>query len=193
MEAIMINDQEFFDNIPAQFKHLYVTSLTNPCIKIPDPILRKRAEEISNESPEELNKIALELWKAFSYGFVGMSAPQVGFSKRMIIVGPRGHAPELMINPVITSALNTQYCEEGCGSCPALWGNVERHKTIEVEALNMNLEVVKYCFDGFGAVVAQHEISHLNGELFTDLAIKGTLRWRTIDGWKAFEKKEEGN
>jgi len=177
--------------IPEPFlKMYYHTSASNPGIKIPDPILRKVSDIISNESREELLEISNELWRHYSYGFVGMSAPQVGYSKRMIIVGAKNFAPELLINPEIIDADGSQFCDEGCMSVPGLFGNVERSYKIQIKAMNLEGKNNIYCFEGFPAVVAQHEIDHLNGKLFYDVAIQGTLQWRHIDKWKEYLKLE---
>lgn len=108
----------------------------------------------------------------------GLAAPQVGVNKRIVIVDGRELVesyPELkdffrvMINPVVLEE-SEQLCEysEGCLSVPGIYAEVRRPEKIKVEYYNENFEKVVEEFDKFACRMVQHELSHLEGNLFVD-------------------------
>lgn len=109
---------------------------------------------------------------------VGIAAPQVYVSKRIIIVASRPNlrypdAPYMdavtMINPEIISASATQVLgEEGCLSVPEQRGRVARVEEVEVRYFTLEGNEVVQSFKGFPARIVQHEIDHLNGILFIE-------------------------
>ena len=109
---------------------------------------------------------------------VGIAAPQVYVSKRVIIVASRPNprypdAPEMdavvMVNPEILEQSDvTVLGEEGCLSVPNERGQVERAQSIKVLYHTLTGEVMESTFEGFPARIVQHEIDHLNGILFVD-------------------------
>jgi peptide deformylase len=109
---------------------------------------------------------------------VGIAAPQVYVSKRIIIVASRPNlrypdAPYMeavtMINPEIISASATQVLgEEGCLSVPEQRGKVARAEEVEVRYFTLEGREIVQSFKGFPARIVQHEIDHLNGILFVE-------------------------
>ncbi|MEG1234770.1 MAG: peptide deformylase [Acinetobacter sp.] len=109
---------------------------------------------------------------------VGIAAPQVYVSKRVIIVASRSNprypdAPEMdavvMVNPeILEQSEVTVLGEEGCLSVPNERGQVTRAETIKVQYFTLQGELVETVFQGFPARIVQHEIDHLNGILFVD-------------------------
>ncbi|MEG1489194.1 peptide deformylase [Acinetobacter sp.] len=109
---------------------------------------------------------------------VGIAAPQVYISKRVIIVASRSNprypdAPEMdavvMVNPeILEQSEVTVLGEEGCLSVPNERGQVTRAETIKVQYFTLQGELVETIFHGFPARIVQHEIDHLNGILFVD-------------------------
>ncbi len=109
---------------------------------------------------------------------VGIAAPQVYVSKRMIIVASRPNprypdAPEMdavvMVNPEILSFSEaTLLGEEGCLSVPNQRGEVVRAEQIRVRYQTLSGEVIETAFSGCPARIVQHEVDHLNGVLFVD-------------------------
>ncbi len=109
---------------------------------------------------------------------VGIAAPQVYVSKRVIIVASRPNprypdAPEMdavvMVNPEILSFSEaTLLGEEGCLSVPNQRGEVVRAEQIRVRYQTLSGEVIETAFSGFPARIVQHEVDHLNGVLFVD-------------------------
>ena len=113
---------------------------------------------------------------------VGIAAPQVYVSKRIIIVASRPNlrypdAPYMdavtMINPEIISASATQVLgEEGCLSVPEQRGRVARVEEVEVRYFTLEGNEVVQSFKGFPARIVQHEIDHLNGILFIEKLVE---------------------
>lgn len=137
----------------------------------PDPRLRERSREIevSAIKTPEFQKFADDL-AAFMVKCegVGLAAPQIGRSERVIAVQERDRIG-IYVNPEIIKVSPTkQTSEEGCLSVPGVWGMVERAKRVRVRALDRHGRKVEFDSVGFGAVVFQHEIDHLNGILFID-------------------------
>lgn len=109
---------------------------------------------------------------------VGIAAPQVYISKRLIIVASRPNprypdAPEMdavvMVNPEILEFSGaTCFGEEGCLSVPDQRGQVERAQAIKVRYYTLQGEVIETVFEGFPARIVQHEVDHLDGILFVE-------------------------
>ena len=108
----------------------------------------------------------------------GLAAPQVGVNKNLVIVDGRDLSDSyeylqdffrVMINPVVLEE-SEETCEysEGCLSVPGIYAEVTRPSRIKVEYYNENLEKVVEEFDRFGCRMVQHELSHLDGNLFVD-------------------------
>ena len=108
----------------------------------------------------------------------GLAAPQVGVNQRVVIVDGRELSDtydylkdffRVMINPVVLEE-SEQTCEfsEGCLSVPGIYAEVTRPSRIKVEYYDGNLEKVVEEFDRFACRMVQHELSHLDGNLFVD-------------------------
>ncbi|MCM1178528.1 MAG: peptide deformylase [Bacteroidales bacterium] len=108
----------------------------------------------------------------------GLAAPQVGVGLRVLIVDGTGMADiydylkdfrRTMINPVVLEE-STATCEysEGCLSVPGIYADVRRPSKIKVEYYNEDLEKVTEEFDKFACRMVQHELDHLDGNLFVD-------------------------
>lgn len=100
---------------------------------------------------------------------VGLAAPQVGILKRVVVIDI-GEGKLELINPVVTSAKGKQRDKEGCLSAPDVWGYVERPAKVKVTALNRYGKEIKVEGKELLARALCHEIDHLNGIIFTDLA-----------------------
>ena len=143
-------------------------------------VLRKVAPAVDLTKKEEIDTLVGDLWEtlAKSEG-CGLAAPQIGVSLRACVVDGDVMAdvyPYLkdfkrtFINPVVVEESDEQ-CEynEGCLSVPGIYADVRRPSTITVEYYDENLEKKTETFDKFAARMIQHEFSHLDGVLFTDL------------------------
>lgn len=109
---------------------------------------------------------------------VGIAAPQVYVSKRVIIVASRPNlrypdAPDMdavvMVNPeILEKSESTILGEEGCLSVPNERGQVARAEMVRVKYLTLQGELVETVFHGFPARIVQHEVDHLDGVLFVE-------------------------
>ena len=134
--------------------------------KYPDPILRKKCEEVKEIAPDIKQLINNMIETMEENKGVGLAAPQVGVLKR-IIVAQTDYGPKAFINPeIIKKTKEKEIMEEGCLSFPGLWLKVERAKGVEITALDSNGNKIKAV--GFLARILQHEIDHLDGILFID-------------------------
>jgi peptide deformylase len=146
-----------------------------PIITIPNPILRQRAKELTPEEikNQDIRKLITDMRETVEpAGGVGLAAPQVGFSVRLIVIAIQNKITVLINPEIINFSWRKEVAEEGCLSVPGKWGSVKRAKIIKVKALSENGEVVKFKARDLFARVMQHEIDHLNGMLFTDRAKK---------------------
>ena len=148
---------------------------------LPNPILRQKAKPVGKIN-SEVKKLVGEMIKTLrpaprKLTGVGLAAPQVGKSLRIIVVWSRHSRKFLpMINPkIIWRSKRTRLGipesknpYEGCLSVPGVWGKVRRHSTVKVRYQNLaGTEIVRK-FRGFTSFVLQHEIDHLEGILFVD-------------------------
>ena len=142
-----------------------------PIRTYPDPVLRKPAEPVA-VIDEKLRKLALDMIETMQdANGVGLAAPQVGVSLRMVIVdfNPELGDPRPLVNPVIIKRSGRkQLGEEGCLSFPGLKSHVKRTPRLVVEAQDLDGNTVEYEAEDLAARAVQHELDHLDGMLFVD-------------------------
>lgn len=143
-------------------------------------VLRKKAEPADLNDKEGLAALVADLKETLKAAEgCGLAAPQIGVSSRVLIVDGDEVAdgyPYLkgfkrtLINPVVLEESNrkTEF-SEGCLSVPGIYADVVRPESIKVEYYDENLQKQVEVFDKFGCRMIQHEMSHLDGVLFTDL------------------------
>lgn len=133
----------------------------------PNDVLRRKAKPVSkiNASVRQLLDDMLETMRAAPG--VGLAAPQVGVSKRMIVVEYEDQYYQL-VNPEITRAEGWVRGVEGCLSLPGHVGDVDRYEKVQVVALDRAGKKVYIDAEGWLARVFQHEIDHLDGIMYTD-------------------------
>ncbi|MBI3947914.1 MAG: peptide deformylase, partial [Armatimonadetes bacterium] len=107
---------------------------------------------------------------------VGLAAPQIGASLR-VIVWDVGEGVGALINPKITRRSGSQIGPEGCLSIPGLQGEVARPDRVTVRGLDRSGNEVRITGEGLLARCLCHEVDHLDGVLFVDRAHESTLRW----------------
>lgn len=105
------------------------------------------------------------------YQGVGLAAPQVGILKRVIVIDI-GKGPIEMVNPEIIEQSKYQDGKEGCLSCPDIMGIVKRPYKVTVVAYNRYQNKITITGEGLLARAICHEVDHLNGILFKDIAKK---------------------
>ncbi len=136
-------------------------------------VLRKRAENVNKITPELVKLADNMLETMYDSSGVGLAAPQVGRSLRLIVVDitseEEERKPLYLFNPVVVNARDPSVAEEGCLSVPGIWADVQRPETITVEGLGKDgKRLVLKNISGLLARCIQHEIDHLNGVLFVD-------------------------
>lgn len=145
-----------------------------------DEILRKKSREVEivDEKIKELLDDMLETMH--KYNGVGLAAPQVGILKRVVVIDLYdGNEPLRLINPRIIKEKGKQEVEEGCLSFPNQYAKMIRPEEIVAEALNEKGEKIKIKAKGLLAQAICHEVEHLEGILFVDNMIPGTLEFVT--------------
>ena len=154
-------------------------------VTLPDPVLRRKARTVTTFDKNLQTLIDDMIETMREAPGVGLAAPQVGISDRLIVVEyfENEDAEEaedeakkkvwVMINPEIVKASDEKVMGvEGCLSIPNLVGEVERHDAIQIKGLNRRGQPMRVKAQGWLARIFQHEIDHLNGVVFTDLATR---------------------
>jgi peptide deformylase len=140
----------------------------------PDPRLKKAAAPVDDLS-DDLRALADDMLKTmYEAPGIGLAAPQIGVSSRLIVldcVKAEGEAPRplVMFNPeVIASSDRLNTYEEGCLSIPDQYADVTRPAEVEVRWIDRDGNERTETFDKLWATCVQHEIDHLDGKLFID-------------------------
>lgn len=160
-----------------------------------DPVLRQPAHEV-DELDGEIRKLVKEMFETMYHAEgIGLAAPQVGVSERVIVVDVRaadenGSGPLALINPkVVESGRKKDKAPEGCLSIPGMEEVVERPLDVTVEALNHEGEPVTLEITGLLSRAIQHEIDHLDGILFID-RVSPLKRRMLLKKWQKSREEE---
>jgi len=146
--------------------------MIRPILIHPDPRLKKRCDPVG-EIDDDLRKLAHDMLETmYAAPGVGLAAPQVGVTRRLVVMdcakdGPA--EPLVLINPQILHAserISTH--EEGCLSIPEQYAEIERPAEVTVGWTDLDGASRERTFAGLWATCVQHEIDHLNGRLFID-------------------------
>jgi peptide deformylase len=159
-------------SIPTVCYEFFITMAILEILKYPDPLLHKIAAPVKNITATTAQLINDMLDTMYAAPGVGLAAPQVGASQRIVVMdvdheNPRKQVYKL-INPAITRAEGEIVWEEGCLSVVDFTAEVRRAAQVEVIALDENENELKIEAEGLLAVALQHEIDHLDGKLFID-------------------------
>jgi peptide deformylase len=159
-------------------------------VTLPEPVLRRKARTVTKVDKQVQTLIDDMIETMRAAPGVGLAAPQIGLSERIIVVEyyereedeEKEDAPKkvwAVVNPeIVKVSEETLMGVEGCLSIPGLVGEVERHAAVQVRGLNRHGKPMKIKAEGWLARIFQHEIDHLNGVLFTDRAVRV---WRPQD------------
>ncbi len=135
----------------------------------PDPVLMKPATAL-DAAPEDLDEILVGMRHVMKLEKgIGLAAPQVGLSLRIILVSETGEEgdEQVLINPeIVRFTGKKEWGEEGCLSFPGIWGEVLRHGTVVVRYRDETFAEREMTAEGLLARVLQHEIDHLDGKIF---------------------------
>ena len=148
--------------------------MIRPILIHPDPRLKKLCDPIAEITPE-LARLADDMLETmYAAPGVGLAAPQVGVTKRLLVmdcvkeVGAPAR-PMVLINPVVTwSSEDLSVYEEGCLSIPDQYADIERPAEVRVRWTGLDGREQEEQFAGLWATCVQHEIDHLEGKMFID-------------------------
>ena len=143
-----------------------------------DEILSKKSREV--EKIDEKLQILIDdmIETMHKYNGVGLAAVQVGILKRVIVIDiDDGKGPIALINPVILETKGTREVEEGCLSFPNKFAKVVRPEEVVAEYTNREGKRVKVKAKELLAQAICHEVDHLEGEVFVDKMVPGTLEY----------------
>lgn len=166
-----------------------------PILVVPDPRLYQKCQkvkEVDSQVKQDVQDILDTLRAAKNPEGAGLAAPQIGILKRIIVVrrwlpdpaNPEGQIIKeyVLINPkIVTESEEISLNWEACLSVPHKYGKVRRHTKIKVAALDENGTEIRLKATGFFARVIQHEIDHLEGEIFTDKVVGELISEKELD------------
>jgi peptide deformylase len=139
------------------------------------PTLRKVAKKVDPREIREplFQQLIDDMFETmYAAPGVGLAAPQVNVSKRVFVIDVRDdeHSPAVVINPKIELAEEEAELTEGCLSVPGMVGEIVRFKRLAVSGLDRDGNKIRLEGEGLFAQCLQHEIGHLDGELYVDRA-----------------------
>lgn len=143
--------------------------------KYPDKILRKICEPVKGVTEKERKIFDEMLFTMRHFCGIGLAAPQVGISRRLVVAGIEDVTIKLA-NPEILNASGSGIMLEGCLSVTSTTVAVKRPAAITVKGLNEEGKEISLNLNGLLARVLQHEIDHLNGRLIIDYEKRGQKR-----------------
>lgn len=159
-------------------------------VTVPDDVLRQKAEPVESFD-RDLQLLVDDMIETMREApGVGLAAPQIGLSKRLVVVEFGNENDEsiparvyVLVNPeIVKMSDETVRGVEGCLSVPNLVGSVDRSKVVTVKAKDQFGKPLKIRAEGWLARIFQHEIDHVNGVLYID---------RTVELWQPEEGEED--
>ena len=139
-------------------------------VKIGDEILRKKCRPVEEITPKTLRLLDDMAETMRAAQGVGLAAPQVGILRRIVVVEVEEGKLIELINPKIIAYAGEQEGTEGCLSVPGKWGTVKRPMHVTVRAFNRHGEEFEITGSDFLARAFCHELDHLDGKLYVDIA-----------------------
>ena len=141
----------------------------------PHPVLKQKAEKVAKVDDEIRSFLDDMLETMYDAVGVGLAAPQVGVSKRIVVIDVahpdegEERNPIYLVNPEIIWHSDEESCQyEGCLSVPDQSAEVNRYKQVRVQYLDYNGKEAEIMAEGLLAIALQHEIDHLDGILYID-------------------------
>ena len=140
-----------------------------------DEVLRKKCKEVKEITPNLLTLLDDMADTMYEANGVGLAAPQVGILKRIVVIDIDDGNPLVLINPEIISHDGEQTGDEGCLSLPGLVATVTRPNHVVCKALDENMEEFTIEATELLARAICHELDHLDGILYKDVAVPNTM------------------
>lgn len=141
----------------------------HPITYLPAPVLRERARRVPaiDDSIRRLVDDMIE--SMYAANGVGLAAPQIGISLRLVVIGLPDEEPFALINPEIVKVSGERTVDEGCLSVPGYRAELTRHRNVTAKALDLSGKEIRIkAKDDLLAQALEHEIDHVNGILYID-------------------------
>lgn len=141
-----------------------------PIRRAGDPVLREKARRVRTID-RSIHKLIEDMWETmYDAPGVGLAAPQVGISLRVVVIDTHEHEPIALINPEIVKRSGSRQVDEGCLSVPGFRGEISRSLKVLAQGLDPKTgkEVRVKAEDDILAQALEHEIDHVNGILYID-------------------------
>ena len=135
---------------------------------LPDPLLKRKAKRVSSIDGSIQRLIDDMLETMPQAGGVGLAAPQIGVSLRVIVLQIPDEEPVALINPEIVKRSGEREVSEGCLSVPGYAGEIKRSLSVTVKGQDRQGKTIRLKATGLMAQALEHELDHLNGVLYVD-------------------------
>ena len=135
-----------------------------------DPVLREKERRIRTVD-KSLMQLIEDMWETmYDAPGVGLAAPQIGISLRLVVIDVGDDIPIALVNPEIVKRSGQRQCDEGCLSVPGYRGEITRSRKVLAQGLDpyTGKEVRIKAEDNLLAEALEHEIDHVNGILYID-------------------------
>ncbi len=139
-----------------------------PIRTLPDPVLKRKAKRVSSLDGSIQRLIDDMLETMPQVGGVGLAAPQIGVSLRVIVLQMPDEEPIAIINPEIVKRSGEREVSEGCLSVPGYTGEIKRSESVTVKGQDRQGKTIRLKATGLMAQALQHELDHLDGVLYVD-------------------------
>ena len=140
-----------------------------PIQVLPNPVLLQKAKNVRTID-DSIRQLITDLRETMHAdpGRLGLAAPQVGVSLRVIVIGPPDEEDVILVNPEIVKKKGERLINEGCLSVPGYFGHIKRSESVSVKGRDQNSQEIRIKAEGLLAQALEHEIDHLNGVLYID-------------------------
>ena len=146
-----------------------------------DDVLRKKCKPV-DKMTERLSELIDDMFETmYDANGVGLAAPQVGILRRIVVIDVMDGNPLTLINPEIVEEDGEQTGAEGCLSLPGLQGDVTRPYHVICKALDRDMNPITVEGEELLARAICHELDHLDGILYKDLAINGLYKVEEVE------------
>ena len=141
----------------------------HPVRYVPDPVLRQKAKRVPKVDASIRKLVADMIDSMYAARGVGLAAPQIGVSLRVVVIGMPEEEPFAIINPEIVKATGERTVEEGCLSVPGYRAELTRHRVVVARGLDIEGKALRIkARDDLLAQALEHETDHVNGILYID-------------------------
>jgi len=143
-----------------------------PIKYLPEPVLRQKAKRVPGnpQNDASLQRLIDDMIESmYAANGVGLAAPQIGISLRLVVIGIPDEEPFALINPEIVKVSGERELDEGCLSVPGYRGVIKRHRVVTAKGLDREGKAVRIkARDNLLAQALEHEIDHINGIVYID-------------------------